>query len=54
MVHFSGPSRQIQSVSLPVEPLEGVGTSLLIELMEVFLEQGEFCAWKRGIIYGLL
>lgn len=41
---------QIQFVSLPREPVERACISLLIELMEVFLEQGEFQAWKLRII----
>lgn len=43
---------QTQFVSRPGEPAERAGV-LLIELMEVFLEQGEFREWKQGILCAL-
>lgn len=42
-------------VSLPTQGEDkSLGISLLIELRDVFLEQGEFWAWEVEIIHGML
>lgn len=51
--HFPEHLGHLLSVSLPGKPVDRACISLLIELMEVFLEQDEFRAWKLGILCAL-